>query len=69
MSTLFVLEVHTLYRNPENRNLFVTKNHHRLTSETMFKWRFAGGPIVAIEMAFRWRADDGQNLHAGLVAL
>ena len=24
---------------------------------------------MAIEMAFRWRADDGQNLHAGLVAL
>ena len=54
VSTLFFLEVHTLYRNPENRNLFVTKNHHRLTSETMFKWRFAGGPIMAIEMAFRW---------------
>ena len=24
---------------------------------------------MAIEMVFRWRADDGQNLHAGLVAL
>ena len=23
---------------------------------------------MAIEMAFRWRTDDGQNLHAGLVA-
>ena len=32
--------------------------HHRHASETPFKWRFAGGSM----MAFRWRADDGPIL-------
>ena len=28
--------------------------HHRLTSETPFEWRFAGGPIVARFQMFTW---------------
>ena len=51
--------------------------HHRHPSETPFKWRFAGVPMMALmafrwgadEMAFRWGADDGPTLNAGLVTL
>ena len=39
--------------------------HHRPASETPLKWCFAGVPM----MAFRWHADDGPILNAGLVTL
>ena len=41
--------------------------HYRNAIETPFQWRIAGMPIVP--MAFRWRADNGPPLNAGLVAL
>ena len=47
--------------------ILLKSSHHRPASETPLKWRFAGVPMMA--MAFRWRADDGPTLNAGLVAL
>ena len=50
------------YRVPSNIGpdpLKITKHsmfgHHRHVSETPFKWRFAGGPM----MTFKWRFADG----------
>ena len=38
-------------------------------SKYRFNWAIIGPPANAFEMAFRWRADDGPTLNAGLVAL
>ena len=43
--------------------------HHWSASETPLKWRFAGGPMMAISMSFRWRADDSPTMNAGVIAL
>ena len=38
-------------------------------SKYHYKWAIIGPPAKCHLMAFRWRADDGPTLNAGLVAL
>ena len=49
----------------ESYHIPIKAGHHRPASETSFKWRFAGGPM----MAKHWRADDCPILNAGPIAL